>query len=130
MVGGERLARHRLEDIGYLMVATLAPTSLHQAKRDMGDVLDPLEIADNDAASIDEEVGRITMPRSRSCASASNVVGPFAPSTISRAWMAPAFRALMELSMAAGMRMSKGRINPSDARTWLCAYGQDEAALA
>lgn len=56
MVGGERLARHRLEDIGYLMVATLAPTSLHQAKRDMGDVLDPLEIADNDAASIDEEV--------------------------------------------------------------------------
>lgn len=52
------LAGHPLERCSNGVVTPLAPAPFHQAEGDVGEVLDPLEVADDDATGIDIEIGK------------------------------------------------------------------------
>lgn len=72
------------------------------------EVLHPFEIADDDSPELQRISGKtkISSPRVCRIASASGVVGPFAPSARTRHLSCPAFRPVMTCSIAAGMRTS------------------------
>src|SRR5207302_1438565 len=61
--------------------------------------------------------GTSNTPRRLRITSASGVVGPFAPSTMIRAWISAALSALIWASMAAGNRTSTGNRSKSSTRT-------------
>ena len=105
---GERLARQRLDRAHEARLVALFEPLLHAAESHVRQVLQPLEVRHGHAAGVRVDVGNDhqSLSAGRS-ASASGVVGPFAPSSTIFALMRGALSAVSTFSSAAGIRTSQ-----------------------